>query len=443
MARAERPQSDFPEDSAALISLVKGPKADLVRGLSSRRREPEWMLRQRLRGLDRLSAGGVPAWASFLQDIDYQGIVDAEAIPTPSRTEAREPGLLAGLGALEASEEAYRVVRKDLESRGVRFHGLPTALERLPDLVKVHFASAVTADDNPLAALNAALWTGGSFLYVPPDVRVTIPLQAEIREDYTKVEPFERNVIVADRGAEVTYIEGCTAPVYTPDQLHISSIEVIAMPAARVRYIALQNFSKDVDNLVTKRARVHEAASVEWVDINLGSRRTWKIPRADLLGPGAEAEFVGVAFAGKGQHEKVGAEMVHLAPRTRSKVANHGIVSGGGRASLRSVVRVAPGATGVSSSVEWSSLMLDAESRAEAVPSIELDEGDAEISQEGKARKISDEILFYMASRGVSKDEAIRMVVIGIMGVAMQRIPVEYAVEVERLVELELTGGIG
>src|SRR2546428_12174034 len=297
-------------------------------------------------------------------------MVQAEAIPRASIAEVREPGLVPGLGALEESEAAYRTVRSDLESHGVVFRGLASAIAHDPNLVKAHYATAIPVDAHPIAALNAALWSGGSFLYVPVGVRVEIPLQAEIREDYVKVEPFERNVIVADRGADVTYIEGCTAPAYTPDQLHVSAIEVIAMPGSHVRYIALQNFAREVDNLVTKRALVHDAAAVEWVDANLGSRRTWKIPRADLLGPGASAEFVGVALAGKGQSEDVGAEMIHVAPPARSRIVNRGIVRGGGRTSLRSAVPVAPGATGVESSVEWSSLLIDAESRAETVPSI-------------------------------------------------------------------------
>lgn len=443
MARGDGSGIEVRDGAERSIRLVRGPDADLVRGLSGRRHEPDWLLRLRLRGLDRLLAEGVPSWASFLRDVDYSGIVSAHAMGAPVTPGVREPAMQPALGALEASEEAYRAVRADLEARKVRFHGFPSALERVPTLVREHLASAVRADENPLAALNAALWTGGTFLYVPPHVRVAVPLQAEIREDYAGVEPFERNVIIADRGSEVTYIEGCTAPVYTPDRLHVSSIEVIAMPDAHVRYTALQNFSKEVDNLVTKRARVHEGASVEWVDINLGSRRTWKIPGADLLGPGASAEFIGVALAGAGGQEEVGAEMIHRAPHTRSRIVNHGVVFGGGRASLRSNVRVMPGATGVTSSVEWSSLMLDAESRADAVPSIELDEADAEISQQGSARKITDEMAFYMASRGVARDEAVRIVVAGIMAVATRRIPVEYAVEVDRLVELELGGGIG
>lgn len=425
------------------MTLGAGPTAELVRDLSRRRHEPDWMTRLRMRGLERLRSEGVPAWASFLREVDFEGMVEPERAESQTSFDAREPSLAPGLGALGESEAAYRSVRQDLEAKGVRFLGLRAALETMPDLVKSHFGSVVSAEDNPVASLNAALWTGGSFLYVPPGVRVDVPLQAEIREDYAKVEPLERNVIVADRGAEVTYIEGCTAPVYTPDQLHVSVIEVVALPGSRVRYIALQNFSKQVDNLVTKRAHVHEGASLEWVDANLGSRRTWKIPRADLVGPRAAAECIGIALAGRGQHEDVGAEMVHLAPRTRSRIVNRGIVRGGGRASLRSRVRVAPGASGATSSVEWSSLMLDAESRAETAPTMELDEADAEITQDGSVRKVSDEILFYMASRGVTKDEALRMIVLGAAEVATKRIPFEYAIEVDRLIELELGGGVG
>ncbi|TLZ56665.1 MAG: Fe-S cluster assembly protein SufB [Methanobacteriota archaeon] len=419
-----------------------GPTEDLVRQLSAGRGEPNWMLRQRLRGLDLVRSDGVPAWAAFLREIDFGAIVSSDGPPAEANA-PRDSTVQPGLGALEESEEAYRAVRTDLESRGIRFYGLPTALARIPDSLRTYLASVIPPDDDPIAALNAALWTEGSFLYVPPGVSVGIPLQAEIRADYTKVEPFERNVIVADRGAEVTYIEGCTAPVYTADELHLSAIEVVAMPGSRVRYIALQNFSKKVDNLVTKRAQVHDGASLEWVDVNLGSRRTWKVPRANLVGPGANADFIGVAFAGRGQHEDVGAEMVHLAPRTRSRIVNHGIVKKGGRATLRSGVRVATGATEAVSSVTWSSLMLDAESRAETNPSIEVDEADAEIGQEGKVRKVGEEMLFYMSSRGVPADEAIRMVVLGIASEATRRIPVEYAVEVDRLLELELSGGIG
>ena len=436
---APRTASIVPHDESVPFEVPLG----VVRGLSARRSEPDWMLGLRLRGSEVLRSEGLPPWASFLRGVDFDGIASNE----PSAPESHEgPGggsRSPGLLSLDASEEAYRSLRADLRDLGVRFDGLPRALALYPDLVRAHFGSAVSPDGNPLAALNAALWSDGSFLYVPPGVAVSVPLQAEIREDYAGVEPFERNVVIADRGSEVTYIEGCTAPVYTPDRLHVSAIEVAAPPDARVRYIALQNFSKEVDNLVTKRALVHEGASVEWIEINLGARRSWKVPRADLLGPGASAEFVGFTLSGRGQLAEIGAEMVHLAPRTRSRIGNHAIVHGGGGAVLDSRVQVAAGATEAASSIEWSSLMLDSASRAQAVPAIEVDEADAQISQSGAVRKVGEEMLFYMSSRGVSAEEAIRMVVLGTAGVAAGRIPVEYAVEVDRLIEWELGGGVG
>jgi Fe-S cluster assembly protein SufB len=442
MAAPDIPRTVSPEEPAGFFP-IEGPTESLVRHLSRRQEEPDWMLRHRLRARDRLRSEGIPAWAAFLRDVDLEGIVRPDEATGPSSGDAPDAALGPGFAALDASEEAYRNLRQDLASRGVQFLGLRSALATVPDLVHMHFASVVSPDDSPLAALNASLWTGGSFLYVPPGATVDVPLQAEIREDYAGVEPFERNVIVADRGSQVTYIEGCTAPVYTPDQLHVSAIEVVAMPGSQVRYIALQNFSKQVDNLVTKRARVYEGASVEWVDVNLGSRRAWKVPRADLAGPDATAEFVGFSLVGSGQDASVGAEMVHLAPRTQSRITNHAVVHEGGRAALRSGVRVATGATAVVSSIEWSSLMLDSDSRAQTAPAIEVDEADAEIAQSGTVRKVGEEMLFYMSSRGVPEDEARRMVVLGIAGVATKRIPVEYAVEVDRLIELELGGGIG
>jgi len=443
MTTPDLPRIDGPEEPGGVVAMEDRPSEDLIRHLSARRHEPDWMLRHRLRGLERLHSEGVPSWAAFLRDVDFDGIVESQGESSSASDVDRDASLVPALGALESSEEAYRAVRQDLESRGIQFFGLTTALRIIPDILRRHFASVIPADDDPVAALNAALWTEGSFLYVPPGVSVAVPLQAEIREDYAKVEPFERNVIVADRDAELTYIEGCTAPVYTPDQLHVSAIEVVSLSGSNVHYIALQNFSKKVDNLVTKRAKVHEDAFLEWVDVNLGSRRTRKVPRTDLVGPGASAEFVGIAFAGKTQHQDVGAEMVHLAPHTRSHIVNHGIVQKGGRVSLRSGVRVAAGAFRVASSVEWSSLMLDSESRAVTAPAIEVDEADAEIVQQGQVRKVGEEMLFYMASRGLTPDEAIRMVVLGIAGAVTGRIPVEYAVEVDRLLDLELGGGVG
>lgn len=423
---------------------IEGLHEAAVRSRSAQIAEPEWMVRLRLRGLSHLQAEGVPTWASFLQDVDFDGIVRPQAPKEAVAARPVEPSAgSAGQGALDASEDAYRLLRRDLASLGVRFDGLARVMADNPEFVRRHFASVVPADDGPLAALDAALWIGGSCVYVPPDVTVATPLQAEIREDYVGVEPFERNLIVADRGSRVTFIEGCTAPVYTPDRLHVSTTEIIAMPGAQVRYIALQNFSKQVDNLVSKRAQVHASASVEWVDLNLGARRAWKVSGAHLIGPGATAEFVGVAVAGPDQSEDAGAEMVHLSPHTRSRIENHTIVHRGGRAALRSSVRVATGATDAVSAIQWSTLMLDADSRAETIPAIEVDEADAEISQSGTVRKVGEEMLFYMTSRGVTAEEATRMVVLGVVGAATRRIPVEYAVEADRLIELELGGGIG
>jgi Fe-S cluster assembly protein SufB len=443
MTAPEVPRLASKEGPAEFLP-IEGVRETSVRHLSARGAEPEWMLRLRLRGLGQLRSEGVPAWASFLAEVDFDGMVRSDdPAKTAQRSMPADDAGSAGSGSLDASEEGYRTLRQDLLSLGVRFDGLSSTVAGNGDLVRTHLASVVPPDDSPLAALNAALSTGGSFLYVPPDVTVPVPLQAEIRQDYSGVEPFERNLIVADRGAQVTFIEGCTAPVYMPERLHVSTIEVVAMPDARVRYIALQNFSKQVDNLVTKRAQVHAGASVEWVDLNLGARRSWKVPRANLIGPGAAAEFIGVALVGQGQSEEAGAEMVHLAPHTRSRIANHAIVHRGGRAALRSGVQVAAGATDAASSIEWSSLMLDSESRAQTVPSIEVDEADAEITQSGTVRKVGEEMFFYMSSRGVTADEAIRMVVLGIASVATRRIPVEYAVEADRLIELELGGAVG
>ena len=441
MTARDVPRTPPPEEPGGKVSSIAGPTEGMVRDRSRRRAEPEWLLRLRLRALDRLRSDDVPSWATFLRDINFGELVEAEE--GPAEMHPTPPLALApGLAALAASEDAYREIRKDLESRGIQFCSLSSAVHRIPDRVKQHLASVVTSED-AVAAVNAALWTGGSFVYVPPGVSASVPLQAEIREDYAGVEPFERNLIVADRGAELTFIEGCTAPVYTPERLHVSAIEVVALADSRVRYIALQNFSREVDNLVTKRAQVHGGASLEWIDVNLGARRSRKVPRAELVGPGASAEFVGFALAGRAQSEEVGAEMIHRAPRTRSRIANRAVVLKGGRSTLHSGVRVALGATEVTSSIEWSSLMLDSDSRVETVPAIEVDEADAEIAQEGTVRKVGEEILFYMASRGVPEEEATRMVVVGAATEATRRIPVEYAVEVDRLIELELGGGVG
>ncbi|HEY5605733.1 MAG TPA: Fe-S cluster assembly protein SufB [Thermoplasmata archaeon] len=441
MTAVERSRPRVGEHPAAVM-IDSVPSADRVRDFSVRRREPEWMLRFRLKALERFRSEGVPAWAHFLNRVEFDRFLE----PAPDRplsTRPTDAALATGFAALGESEAAYRVVRQELETQGVHFLSTEAALAEHPDLFREVFTSAVAIDDNPLAALNAALWSGGSFVYVPPGVRVEAPLQAEIRADYGEVEPFERHLILADRGSEVTYIEGCSAPVYTPDELHVSAIEVVARPGARVRYIAIQNFSKKVDNLVTKRAVVQEGASVEWVDANLGARRMWKVPVADLVGPDASAEIIGFALAGKGQHVDVGGIVRHRAPRTRSRIVQRMVAREGGEATLHTDVEAAKGASGASSSIDWSTLLLDSLSRTETVPRIELDEADAEIAQEGVARTASEEMLFYLTSRGLTRDEAVRMIVLGLAEVATKRIPFEFAIEVNRIIELDLGEAIG
>lgn len=417
------------------------PSADRLRDFSSARREPDWMFRLRLRALETFRSHGAPPWARFLDRIEFGRFLEPASEGLPSSRS--DPAIATGLAALEESEAAYRAVRHELETQGVRFLSTSAALAAHPDVVRDAFASTIPIDDDSVAALNAALWSGGSFVYVPPGVTVHVPLQAEIREDYAKVEPFERHIVVADRGSEVTYIEGCSAPVYTPDGLHVSAIEVVARAGARVRYIAIQNFSKQVDNLVTKRAVVHEGASVEWVDANLGSRRMRKIPVADLVGPGARAEIVGMALAGKDQRLDVGGIVHHRAPQTHARMVQRLVAHEGGDATLHTEVVAERGASGSSSSIDWSTLLLDPRSRAETLPRIELEQADAEITQEGLARTASEEMLFYLTSRGLTREEAIRLVVLGLAEAATTRIPFEFAIEVKRLLELDLGGGIG
>lgn len=426
-----------PEGTAALPRIEAGLTDGLVEELSKRLGEPDWMLRSRRKALEAFGRTPVPSWADFLGRVDYPSVI---ASATRS---AKVAASGAGLAALEESEAAYRFVRRELESQGVVFLRTDDALRKHPGMFRDVFGTVVPVDANPFASLNAALWSGGSFVYVPSGVAVAVPLQAEMREDYETVEPFERTVIVADRGAEVTYIEGCTAPVYTADRLHVSAIEVIAQPGSRVRYIALQNFSKEIDNLVTKRAIVRAGASLEWVDANLGSRRTWKAPEADLVGAEARAEILGLAFAGPAQIQDVGARVRHRGEGTRSRIVLRSIAQRGGRVVLRPEVEASEAVTGAASEVGWSALLLDSDSETETVPSVDVSSASAEFVQEGQLRTLGDKTLLPLTSRGLPREEAIRKVVMGLADEVTKRIPFEYALEVNRLLELELGGAVG
>lgn len=417
------------------VAAGTDPTESLVRDLSRTRREPEWMLRFRLRGLEHLRSVAFPAWAGFLAGIDFEAAARG-------RRKGRGPKG-PRLGAPDESEAAYRVVRNDLEAKGVRFLRTDVAVRTHPDLVRETFGTAVAPEANPFAALNAALWSGGSFVYVPPGVDVGIALQAEIREDFEGVDPFERTVLVADRGSRVEFIEGCTAPVYTPDDLHMSSIEVFARPGAHVRYVAVQNFANQMNNLVTKRALVDEDASIEWVDANLGSRLTWKAPETVLRGPRATADVYGWALAGSGQHEDIGGSVAHEAPGTRSRIVLRGACHADGSVDLRPTVLARAGVKTATAEVDSSSLLLHEASRAETLPAIDLHGSDVDLRVVVRSRRLSDEDVPGPSLSGPARDEAIRAAVLSFAEVVTKRVPFEYAIEVTRLAELSLAGAIG
>ena len=424
------PRPKIPETDVEVLS------SDVVRDLSAARHEPEWMLAFRLASLESLLGPWRAEWARASQGIDLARLLSLSS-PARPRTPA------AGSGALAVSEAAYGAVRKELEAQGVIFVGLDAAVREVTDLVRRAFGAVVTADDGPYAALNGAVWSGGSFLYVPRGVHVSMPLQAEIREDFARTEPFERNLLAFDEGASAEFIDGCTAPIFTSAAIHASAVEVVAHKDAHVRYTTLQNWSKGVDNVVAKRAHAYDGASVEWLEANLGSRRNVKAPSVHLLGRGAHAEVHTFALAGRGQDQAIGADVVHMASDTSSRIDARAVLRSGGRVTYAPRVSVAPGASRVSSVSEWSALLLDSESRWAARPSVEIDEADAAVAQSGSAEPLHEDALFYVTSRGLPRREAVKLLVAGALEPFARRLPLEYAVEVRRIVDLELEGAVG
>jgi Fe-S cluster assembly protein SufB len=374
----------------------------------------------------------LPGWASFLSDVDFGSAAGVG--------DAGRDGTAAASGDTEAS---YRAVREDLEAKGVRFLRTDAAVRAYPDLLRETLGTAVGPESNPFAALGAALWSGGSFVYVPPGVDVGVALQAEFRQDYRGVDAFEHTILIADRGSRVEFVEGCTAPVYTPHELHVSSIEVFVRPGANVRYVAVQNFAKRVDNLVTKRALVDEDASIEWVDANLGSRFTWKAPETVLRGPRATADVYGWALAGSGQRADIGGAVVHSAPDTRSQIVLRGTAHRDGSVALRPTVLATRGIRGAVSSVDSESLLLLGASSGETIPSIDLNGSDVQLSVGVRSRRLSAEDFPSAASAGTPPSEAVRDTVLAFAEVVTKRVPFEYAIEVNRLAELDLSGAIG
>lgn len=454
-------QYGFHEEERYVYKARKGLSDDVVREMSRMKSEPEWMTEFRLKALEIFLKKPMPTWGAELSGIDFDDIyyyikpsVESagswdEVSPEVKRTFDRlgipeaEQKFLAGVGAQYESEMVYHAVRKDLEDRGVIFLSTDDALREHPDLFRQYFGTIIPATDNKFAALNSAVWSGGSFIYVPPGVHVEMPLQAYFRINAQSMGQFERTLIIVDEGAYMHYVEGCTAPIYSSDSLHSAVVEIIVKKNARCRYTTIQNWSTNVYNLVTKRAAAYEGATMEWVDGNLGSKVTMKYPAVYLMEPRAHGEILSIAFAGKGQQLDAGGKVVHGAPRTTSKILSKSISKDGGRASYRGLLKVYKGAAGAKSTVVCDALLIDDRSRSDTYPVIEIDEDNVTIGHEASVSKVGEEQLFYLMSRGIPEEQAEGLVVAGFIEPLVKELPMEYAVELNRLVQLQMEGSIG
>ncbi len=439
----------------------RGLNEDIIREMSFLKKEPEWMLEFRLRSYEIFKQKPMPNWGGdtsgiYFDDIYYyikptEGQVDAwEELPDSVKDTYEKLGIpeaerkyLAGVTAQYESEVVYHRNREDLEAQGVIFSDMDSAIREQPELIQKYFGTIIPPGDNKFSALNSAVWSGGSFIYVPPGVEVEMPLQAYFRINAENMGQFERTLIIADEGATVHYIEGCSAPVYSSDSLHSAVVELVALPGGRITYTTVQNWSNNVFNLVTKRAAAYDEAHVEWIDGNIGSRLTMKYPAVYLMGPKASGEVLSVAYAGKGQHQDAGAKMVHAAPETTSKIVSKSISKDGGRTTYRGLVRVEEGMDRCRSHVQCDALLLDEISRSDTYPYQEIGARDAEIGHEATVSKVADEQLFYLMSRGLSEEQAMGMVVNGFIEPVTKTLPMEYAVEWSRLIELQMEGSIG
>ena len=444
-----------------VVKLPKGLSKQVVEEISKFKNEPEWMLKLRLKGLDYFYKKPLPEWGPNLKDIDWDDIyyyikpsdkvaTDWDAVPEEIRETYDKLGIpeaekkfLAGVGAQYESEVVYHSLQEQWSKQGVVFLDTDTGLKEYPDLYKEYFNKAIPAGDNKLAALNTAVWSGGSFIYVPKGVHVTIPLQAYFRINAQNAGQFERTLIIADEGSSVHYVEGCTAPVYSSDSLHSAVVEIFVKKDARVRYTTIQNWSKNVYNLVTKRAIAEEGATMEWVDCNIGSKVTMQYPSVYLMGRGAKADILSVAYAGSGMHTEAGAKVIHNAPDTTSVVLSKSISRGGGRTSYRGLVEVAKGATNSKSTVGCDALLLDDHSRSDTYPYMNIQEDRVELGHEATVSKIGDEQVFYLQSRGISEEEAMTMIVRGFIEPVVKELPMEYALEMNRLIQLQMEGSVG
>ncbi|HVD65017.1 MAG TPA: Fe-S cluster assembly protein SufB [Lapillicoccus sp.] len=450
------------DSDTAGATAKRGLSEEVVRDISARKNEPQWMLDLRLKGLRLFDKKPMPAWGSDLTGIDFQNIkyfvkstekqaTSWEELPADIRNtydklgipEAEKQRLVAGVAAQYESEVVYHQIREDLEERGVIFLDTDSGLREHEDLFREYFTSVIPAGDNKFASLNTAVWSGGSFIYVPPGVHVDIPLQAYFRINTENMGQFERTLIIADEGSSVHYVEGCTAPIYSSDSLHSAVVEIIVKKNARVRYTTIQNWSNNVYNLVTKRATAAEGATMEWIDGNIGSKVTMKYPAVYLLGEHAKGETLSIAFAGEGQHQDAGAKMVHQAPNTSSTIVSKSVARGGGRTSYRGLVQVMEGAHGSRSTVRCDALLVDQISRSDTYPYVDVREDDVQMGHEATVSKVSADQLFYLQSRGLTEEEAMAMIVRGFVEPIARELPMEYALELNRLIELQMEGAVG
>ena len=439
----------------------KGLTREVIEQISEYKDEPQWMRDFRLKSFDHFESRPTPNWGGDLEQIDFDDIHyfvraseraerDWDDVPEDIKKTFDRLGIpeaerkfLAGVGAQYESEVVYHQVREDLEKQGVIFLDMDSGLREHEDIVREYWATVIPPNDNKLAALNSAVWSGGSFVYVPKGVKVEMPLQAYFRINTENMGQFERTLIIAEEDSEIHYIEGCTAPVYSTDSLHSAVVEIICKPGSRVRYTTVQNWSQNVYNLVTKRAVAQEGATMEWVDCNLGSKLTMKYPSIYLTGERAHGEVLSIAFAGDGQHQDAGAKIVHAAPKTTSSIFSKSISKDGGRSTYRGLLEVADGATETRSKVVCDALLLDEDSRSDTYPTIRIDENDADIGHEATVSKVGDDMLFYLQAHGLSEEEASKMIVNGFIEPVTKELPMEYAVELNRLIELQMEGSIG
>ncbi|MEY3734336.1 MAG: hypothetical protein RL347_1695 [Actinomycetota bacterium] len=470
MTTMEHPELDglgryeygWSDPDVAGATAKRGLNEDVVREISALKNEPEWMLDLRLKGLRLFEKKPMPAWGSNLSGIDFDNIkyfvrstekqaTSWDELPEDIKStydrlgipEAEKQRLIAGVAAQYESEVVYHKIREDLEEQGVIFLDTDTGLREHEDIFREYFASVIPVGDNKFAALNTAVWSGGSFIYVPPGVNVEIPLQAYFRINTENMGQFERTLIIVDEGAYVHYVEGCTAPIYSSDSLHSAVVEIIVKKDARCRYTTIQNWSNNVYNLVTKRAAAHQGATMEWIDGNIGSKVTMKYPAVWMLGEHAKGETLSVAFAGEGQHQDAGAKMVHAAPMTSSTIVSKSVARGGGRTSYRGLVQVLEGCHGAKSTVKCDALLVDDISRSDTYPYVDVREDDVAMGHEATVSKISEDQLFYLMSRGMTEDEAMAMIVRGFVEPIARELPMEYALELNRLIELQMEGAVG